>query len=132
MTLDVDTLLAKFVAAVRDVGISVDAKAEVVINLAKAWGIDDGALRQRLVLAFGPDAGEHAYFYWQPRPRLAVGQRVRVVDGAPQALGRYGMVRAIEDPRRHGVVGMSKGYFVTIVLDGEQDPWGFREDQLEG
>lgn len=124
-------LLSRFIEAVLDVAISDEAKAEVVINLAKAWGIDDLPLKQELHRRVGPEAADHPYFHWLPRPRFPVGTPVRVVSGAPQALGRRGRVTALEDPRRHGVRGMARGFFYTIVLDDAPDPWGFREEQLE-
>lgn len=126
-----DALLGRFLDAVRDVVMSEEHKAEVVINLAKAWGLDDVPLRQALARAFGPEGAEHPYFYWQPRARFDVGSWIRVVDGAPQALGRKGRIKLVEHPKRHGVRGMAKGFFYTVVLEGSVDTWGFREEQLE-
>jgi hypothetical protein len=126
-----EQLIVRFVDAVRDVVISTEDKAEVVINLAKASGIDDMLLKQVLQRELGPEASDHPYFHWQPRARFDVGAWVRVVDGAPQALGRRGRVSGVENPRKHGVRGMSRGFFFTVVLEDSPDPWGFREEQLE-
>lgn len=126
-----EVLLGRFIDAVRDVVAADDQKAEVVINLAKSFGLDDHLLRRELLRAFGPEAADHPYFHWQPRARYHVGTPVRVVDGAPQALGRRGRVTAVENPRAFGVRGMAKGFFYTVVLEGSFDPWGFREEQLE-
>lgn len=128
---DPHMLLGRFLDAVEEVEIPVESKAEVVINLGKMWGLDDLLLRQELGRRLGPEAADHPYFHWEPRPRFFVGSTVRVVSGAPQALGRIGRVTAVEDPRRHGVRGMGKGFFYTVVLDGRAEEWGFREEQLE-
>lgn len=126
-------LLESFLSAVVDVaGMSAEQKAEVVINLAKPAGVDDATLRDALLRGLGPDAVEHPYFYWTPRPRFSPGEAVRVVVGAPQALGRRGRVAAVEDVRRYGVRGMARATTYTVLLEGFADPWGFREDQLEG
>ena len=124
-------LLERFLEAVYDVPISDDSKAEVVINLAKMWGLDDLALKQALAEKIGSEAADHPYFHWSPRPRFSVGDGVRVIDGAPQALGHSGRVTAIDSPKQYGVRGMSRGYFFTVVLDDQPGPWGFREEQLE-
>lgn len=114
-----------------DVEIPHDAKAEVVINLAKAWGIGDGLIRQELSRRFGPDAADHAYFHWTPRPRFPVGTSVRVVAGAPQVLGQSGRVTALDDPKMQGVRGMGRGFYYTVVFHDAPDAWGFQEEQLE-
>lgn len=126
-----ETLLGRFIDAVRDVVAADEQKAEIVINLAKGFGLDDVLLRRELQRAFGAEAADHPYFHWQPRARYDVGAWIRVVDGAPQALGRKGRITAVENPRSHGVRGMAKGFFYTVVLEGSLDPWGFREEQLE-
>ena len=128
---DPQDLLKKFCECVWDVAIADDEKAEIVINLAKAWSIDDHAIKQALFSRIGPDAAEHPYFHWQPRPRYHVGETVRVIDGAPQALGQSGRVTAIDSPKRLGVRGMARNFFYTVVLDMSPEPWGFREEQLE-
>lgn len=124
-------LLRRFLDAVRDVAMGDEQKAEVVINLAKSFGLDDVLVRQQLLRAFGPEAADHPYFHWQPRARFGVGAWVRVVDGAPQALGRRGRITLVQNPRSFGVRGMAKGFFYTVSLEGSPDPWGFREEQLE-
>lgn len=126
-----EALLGRFIDAVRDVPMGEEQRAEVVINLAKSYGIDDVLIRQALQRSFGAEAADHPYFYWQPRARYGVGAWIRVVDGAAQALGRKGRITVIENPRRHGVRGMAKGFFYTVVLEGGADAWGFREEQLE-
>lgn len=126
-----EALLARFIEAVRDVLMGEEQRAEVVINLAKSYGLDDVLLRQALLRSFGPEAADHPYFHWQPRARYAVGTWIRVVDGAAQALGKKGRITALDNPRRHGVRGMAKGFFYTVVLEGSPDAWGFREEQLE-
>lgn len=128
---DPSELLNRFIDCVTDIEVSVENKAEAVINLAKAWDLDDEPLRHALQKRMGPEAVDHPYFHWRPRPRFMVGDGVRVVDGAPQALGRKGRVTAIDDPRRLGARGMSRAHFFTVVLDDSPEPWGFREEQLE-
>ena len=124
-------LVGKFIDAVKDVSISIEAKAEIVINLATAWGVDDPLIREALRQALGDEAAEHPYFFWRPAPKWAVGQRVRVVDGAPQVVGHTGAITAVDDAKRYGVRGMSRLQSYSVVLDGGRDPWGFRENQLE-
>ncbi len=131
MTDDPQTLLKRFADSVWDVAISDENKAEIVINLGKMWNIDDQALKKTLFARIGPDAAEHPYFFWQPRPDYNIGQTVRVIDGAPAALGQTGRVTAIDSPKRLGVRGMARSFFYTVVLDSSPDPWGFREEQLE-
>lgn len=126
-----DELLSRFLDAVAEVSVDAEHKAEVVINLGKRWGLADEVIKRGLAQRFGDEATEHAYFYWQPRARWGVGTVVRVVDGAPQALGKTGRVQAVDDPRRHGVRGMTRGHFFTVILDDDGESWGFREDQLE-
>lgn len=128
---DPDQLMNRFVDAVFDVAISDDAKAEIVINLAKTWGLDDGLLKRTLQKRFDPETADHAYFHWRPSPRYDLGAWVRVVDGAPQALGRRGRVTQIENPRRLGVRGMARSFFYTVTFEDAPDPWGFHEEQLE-
>jgi hypothetical protein len=128
---DPQALLATYLDAVADVEIVTEHKVEVVINLAKAAGLSDPLLKAGLRQRLGEEALEHPYFYWQPRPRWHVGASVRVIDGAPMALGKTGRIEGIDDPRRHGVRGMTKGYVFTVILDDDGERWGFHEDQLE-
>jgi len=128
---NVQQLVGRFIEAVEDVLIPDEAKAEVVINLAKAWGVDDEPLRQCVRRSLGEEAADHPYFFWKPNPRFTVGQRIRVVDGAPQVVGHTGRIDTVDNPRKHGARGMSKGCYYSVILDGGRDPWGFREEQLE-
>lgn len=124
-------ILDGFIDAVLDVDIAPEHKAEVVINLAKAAGLADGLIKQGLSRRLGEEALEHPYFFWQPRPRFGAGASVRVIDGAPMVLGKSGRVEAIEDPRVHGVRGMTRSHVYTVILDDDGERWGFREEQLE-
>jgi len=127
----VDALLSRFIKAVKDVPIAEEEKAEVVINLAKSWGIDDVPLRQKLRVALSERAADHAYFFWEPQTRFKAGDRVRVIEGAAFLLGRWGHILKLSDPRRYGVCGMSRGISYSVVLEGEKKTWGFGEHQLE-
>ncbi|MCP4503579.1 MAG: hypothetical protein GY822_26910 [Deltaproteobacteria bacterium] len=128
---DTDALLKTFVECVKGVTMDVDDKAEVVINLAKAWALDDKTIQHALRERLGDKAADHPYFYWKPSPVFSVGAGVRVIDGAPQAQGQRGRVTAIDTPRRLGARGMSRSFFYTVVLDQSAEPWGFKEEQLE-
>lgn len=128
---DPRTLLAGYLDAVAEVEIATEHKVEIVINLAKAAGLADAVLKRGLQQRFGEEALEHPYFFWQPRPRWSVGASVRVIDGAPMALGKTGRIESIDDPRRHGVRGMTKGHAFTVILDDDGERWGFAEEQLE-
>lgn len=128
---DPKALLKNYCDCVWDVDITDDAKAEIVINLAKSSSIDDHVIKQTLFTRIGPDAAEHPYFHWQPRPRYHVGETIRIIDGAPQALGQTGRVTAVDSPKRLGVRGMARSFFYTVVLDMSPEPWGFREEQME-
>jgi hypothetical protein len=128
---DPQTLLATYLDAVADVEIVTEHKVEIVINLAKSAGLADAPLKAALRQRLGDEALEHPYFYWQPRPRWVVGASVRVIDGAPMALGKTGRVEGIEDPRRHGVRGMTRSHVFTVILDDDGERWGFSEEQLE-
>jgi len=128
---DPEQLLNHYVDMVFDVAISDDAKTEIVINLAKAAGLDDQPLKRVLQRRFDQAAADHPYFHWKPQPRFPLGEWVRIVDGAPQALGRRGRVTQIENPRRLGVRGMAREFFYTVTFEDAPDPWGFREEQLE-
>ena len=120
-----------FFDSVEETQVPVEAKAEIVINLAKSFGLADPVIRDKLRARLGIAAADHPYFHWRPRPRFLVGSRVRVIDGAPQVLGHVGEVQSIEDPRRLGVRGMSKAHAYSVVFDDQASPWGFREEQLE-
>lgn len=124
-------LLRTYLDAVAEVDCSVEAKAEVVINLAKRAQIADAPLKQALAARLGSEAAEHPYFFWRPSPRFGVGETVRVVDGAPQILGKIGRITEVEDLRSHGARGMTLAQNVTVVFAESPDPWGFREEQLE-
>lgn len=128
---DPEQLLNHYIDVVFDVAIPDDAKAEIVINLAKAAGLDDQPLQRVLQRRFDPSAADHPYFHWRPLPRFELGSWVRVVDGAPQAVGRRGRVTEFENPRRLGVRGMSREFFYTVTFEDSPDPWGFKEMQLE-
>ena len=128
---NVQQIVGRFIEAVEDVMIPDDAKAEIVINLAKGWGVPDAPLRQSLRRAFGETGADHPYFFWTPSPRYTVGQRVRIVDGAPQVLGHTGAIVEVTNPKKYGARGMSKGHYYSVVLDGGREPWGFQEQQLE-
>lgn len=130
-TQDPQALLKVFLDAVVEVTCDVDDKAEVVINLAKRWALDDDTIKAALRERLGDKAADHPYFHWNPRPQFSVGDGVRVIDGAPQALGHKGRVTAIDTPRRLGARGMARSFFYTVVLDSSRDPWGFTEEQLE-
>jgi hypothetical protein len=124
-------LLERFCDAVDDVTANDEAKAEVVINLARAWGLDDVPIQRVIQRRLGAEAADHPYFHWQPRARYEVGAWIRVVDGAPQVLGKRGQITSIEHPKRLGVRGMARGFFYNVAMEGSPDPWGFREEQLE-
>ena len=128
---NVHTLLTRFIEATSGVQLSDEDRAEVVINLAKQWDIDDGPLRQTLRTQISENAANHPYFYWIPAARFKVGGRIRVIDGAIHLLGKSGHIKALSDPRRFGVLGMARPLAYSVVLDGQSQTWGFREDQLE-